>query len=128
MRPSKFDLGVRAGSAYPIQQRTSARRRTMTMRTMKAAVVLLTSGLLWATAPLAAPITVDFTITSTTDSIGEFYQPGVVGSGFFTFDDALIPAGGTGHIGNSSWARRRSICLSTGSAYRSMKPMRALPC
>lgn len=48
----------------------------------------------------AVPVTVDFTITSTEHSSGDYYQPGVVGSGFFTFDDALMPAGGTGHIGN----------------------------
>jgi hypothetical protein len=28
------------------------------------------------------------------------YGTGVVGTGYFTFDDSLIPAGGTGHIGS----------------------------
>lgn len=48
----------------------------------------------------AAPITVDFSITSTTGSSAN-YGTGIVGSGFFTFDNALIPTGGTGPIGNS---------------------------
>ena len=50
---------------------------------------------------VALPVTVDFTVTSTDHSSGDYYQPGVIGSGFFTFDDALMPAGGSGHIGNS---------------------------
>lgn len=51
-------------------------------------------------APLhAAPITIDFTITSTVPNQG--YAAGVLGTGFFTFDDALMPAGGNGAIGNS---------------------------
>lgn len=47
----------------------------------------------------AAPITIDFNITSTVPNAS--YAAGVLGSGFFTFDDALMPASGTGHIGNS---------------------------
>lgn len=53
-----------------------------------------------APAAQAAPVTVDFTVTSTSGT-GEHYQVGTVGSGYFTFDDALMPATGTGHIGNS---------------------------
>jgi len=46
----------------------------------------------------ATPITVDFSVTSTVPSAN--YAAGVVGNGFFTFDDSLIPAGGSGGIGN----------------------------
>lgn len=53
-------------------------------------------------APLAqaVPVTVDFSVTSTDSSTGS-YAAGVVGTGYFTFDDSLIPASGTGTIGNS---------------------------
>src|SRR5690606_19885560 len=37
----------------------------------------------------------DFTVTSTDES-SPSYAAGVVGSGYFTFDDSLIPAGGDG--------------------------------
>lgn len=47
----------------------------------------------------AAPITVDFTVTSTTNS-SPSYAPGVVGSGYFSFDDSLIPVGGDGVVTN----------------------------
>jgi hypothetical protein len=46
----------------------------------------------------ATPITVDFSVTSTVPSAN--YAAGVVGNGFFTFDDSLIPVGGSGGIGN----------------------------
>jgi hypothetical protein len=60
-----------------------------------AALALLTGAL---TAE-AVPVTVDFTVTSN-DLSNPSYGAGVTGSGYFTFDDALIPAGGSGHIGN----------------------------
>jgi hypothetical protein len=47
----------------------------------------------------ATPITVDFSVTSN-DVSNASYGTGVVGTGYFTFDDSLMPAGGTGHIGN----------------------------
>ena len=55
--------------------------------------------LLGAMAAQATPITVDFTVTSNSVS-NPSYDTGVTGSGYFTFDDALIPASGSGHVGN----------------------------
>jgi PEP-CTERM motif len=52
-----------------------------------------------ASAADATPITVDFSVTSN-DVSNPSYGAGVVGTGYFTFDDSLIPAGGSGHIGN----------------------------
>lgn len=60
-----------------------------------AAVALLCA----AAAADAAPITVDFSVTSN-DVSNPSYGAGVVGTGYFTFDDSLIPAGGSGAIGN----------------------------
>jgi hypothetical protein len=69
----------------------------MTRRFQAAA---LTVGLLFgAAAAQATPITVDFSVTSN-DVSNPSYGTGVVGTGYFTFDDALIPASGTGHLGN----------------------------
>lgn len=50
----------------------------------------------------AAAVTVHFDLTSTAHSAGspDFYALGTVGRGSFSFDDALIPASGTGHTGN----------------------------
>jgi hypothetical protein len=48
----------------------------------------------------ATPITVDFSVTSGSNGIGDFYAPGIVGAGYFTFDDSLIPTGGSGSIGH----------------------------
>ena len=66
------------------------------MKTMKvvAALALLAGPVM----AQATPITVDFSVTSTVPSAN--YAAGVVGNGFFTFDDSLIPAGGSGNIGN----------------------------
>jgi hypothetical protein len=47
----------------------------------------------------ATPITVDFSVASN-DLSNPSYGTGVVGTGYFTFDDSLIPAGGSGHLGN----------------------------
>ena len=47
----------------------------------------------------AVPVTVDFTVTSN-DVSNPSYERGVLGSGYFTFDDALMPVSGNGLIGN----------------------------
>jgi hypothetical protein len=61
----------------------------------------LLAGLLAASIPAqAVPITIDFSVVST-EGTSAYYQTGAVGSGFFSFDDALIPASGTGQVGNS---------------------------
>lgn len=49
----------------------------------------------------AAPITVDFTVISVRNTISDpngDYPVGVVGGGYFTFDDSLMPAGGDGSL------------------------------
>ena len=60
-----------------------------------AALALLASAM----AAEATPITVDFTVTSN-DVSNPSYGVGTTGSGYFTFDDALIPVGGSGGVGN----------------------------
>jgi hypothetical protein len=47
----------------------------------------------------ASTTTVNFSVTSTSGS-SDFYAVGTVGQGSFSFDDALMPAGGTGQVGN----------------------------
>jgi hypothetical protein len=47
----------------------------------------------------AAPITVDFTVTSN-DVSNPAYGSGTTGSGYFTFDDSLMPTSGSGLVGN----------------------------
>ena len=59
------------------------------------ALVLLATAI----AAEAVPITVDFTVTSN-DVSNPAYGSGVTGSGYFTFDDSLTPAGGSGLVGN----------------------------
>lgn len=59
-------------------------------------------ALLAATVPAAiqaAPVTIDFTVLSSLE-LGSDYPEGTVGSGYFTFDDSLIPSGGSGTIGD----------------------------
>lgn len=69
----------------------------MTRRFHTAALAL---GLAFGSVAAAAtPITVDFSVTSN-DLSNPAYGTGVVGTGYFTFDDSLIPASGTGHLGN----------------------------
>jgi hypothetical protein len=70
---------------------------TIPRTTTKVAAAL--ALLVTAAAAEAAPITVDFSVTSNEVS-NPSYGTGVVGTGYFTFDDSLIPAGGTGFIGN----------------------------
>jgi PEP-CTERM motif len=62
---------------------------------MAAALALL----LGAMSADAAPITVDFSVTSN-DVSNPSYGTGAVGTGYFTFDDSLMPVGGNGRIGN----------------------------
>jgi hypothetical protein len=70
-------------------------------KTGTGAACCLLAGLLAASMPAqAVPITIDFSVVSTS-STNVFYETGAIGSGFFSFDDALIPASGTGHVGNS---------------------------
>lgn len=64
-----------------------------------AALGLLLATLLSPTTAAAATVTVNFSITSTNSS-AEFYAVGTPGQGSFSFDDALMPAGGTGQVGN----------------------------
>jgi hypothetical protein len=66
-----------------------------TTTTLAAALALL----LGAVAAEATPITVDFTVTSNSVS-NPSYDTGVSGSGYFTFDDALMPVSGSGLVGN----------------------------
>lgn len=72
-------------------QRTIQRTTTR----LAAAIALL----LGAMAAEATPVTVDFTVTSNSVS-NPSYATGVTGSGYFTFDDALMPVGGSGLVGN----------------------------
>src|SRR5688500_19333336 len=70
---------------------------TIQRTTTKVAVALaLLAG---AIAAEAAPITVDFTVTSN-DVSNPSYGSGTTGSGYFTFDDSLMPASGSGLVGN----------------------------
>jgi hypothetical protein len=64
---------------------------------------LLAASAAHAPAVYATPITVDFAVVSTTSSsdVDDFYTVGTVGSGYFTFDDSLMPSTGTGTVGNS---------------------------
>jgi hypothetical protein len=62
---------------------------------LAAALALLLS----AAAAEAVPVTVDFTVTSN-DVSNPSWERGVMGSGYFTFDDALMPTSGNGLIGN----------------------------
>jgi hypothetical protein len=71
--------------------------------------------LLGATAAEAGPITVDFTVTSNSVS-NPSYDTGVTGGGYFTFDDALMPVGGSGLVGNPILGLATLDCTSTGSA------------
>ncbi len=73
----------------------------MTPRSLRAAAAAtaLAAVLCAPFAAQAATTTVHFSLTSTYGST-DFYTPGTVGSGWFTFDDALKPASGTGQVGN----------------------------
>lgn len=66
-----------------------------------AALTWLAAALAAPNAAMAAPVTIDFTVTSQTDPKWPHYAGGVVGKGHFTYDDSLVPANGTGHKGNS---------------------------
>ncbi|MFT7774100.1 PEP-CTERM sorting domain-containing protein [Roseateles sp.] len=76
----------------------------MTRPFQQLATLALTAGLLIAslatpTTADAATVTVNFSITSTNAS-ADFYTIGTTGHGSFSFDDTLMPAGGTGQVGN----------------------------
>jgi hypothetical protein len=64
--------------------------------TQLAAVLAL---LMSAMAADAVPVTVDFTVTSN-DVSNPSWERGVMGSGYFTFDDGLMPVSGNGLVGN----------------------------
>ena len=68
-------------------------QRTTTQ--LAAALALLMSAM----AAEAVPVTVDFTVTSN-DVSNPSWERGVTGSGYFTFDDGLMPVGGNGLAGN----------------------------
>lgn len=61
--------------------------------------LLLAAALALPMAAQATAVTVNFSITSTVGSTS-YYALGTVGSGYFTFDDSLVPASGTGMVGN----------------------------
>jgi hypothetical protein len=68
-------------------------QRTTTQ--LAAALALLMSAM----AAEAVPVTVDFTVTSN-DVSNPSWERGVLGGGYFTFDDALMPVSGNGQVGN----------------------------
>jgi hypothetical protein len=68
-------------------------QRTTTQ--LAAALALLMSAM----AAEAVPVTVDFTVTSN-DVSNPSWEWGVMGTGYFTFDDGLMPVSGTGLVGN----------------------------
>ena len=68
-------------------------QRTTTQ--LAAALALLMSAM----AAEAVPVTVDFTVTSN-DVSNPSWERGVMGSGYFTFDDGLMPGSGNGLVGN----------------------------
>lgn len=65
-------------------------------RALVASLALPLATLSWAH---ASTTTVNFSVTSTSGS-SDFYAIGTVGHGSFSFDDTLMPAGGTGQVGN----------------------------
>jgi len=70
----------------------------MTTQIKAAAALALLASLLAPLAADAAPITIDFNITSTVPN--NSYAAGVLGTGYFTFDNSLIPLSGNGNVGN----------------------------
>ena len=64
--------------------------------TQLAAVLAL---LMSAMAADAVPVTVDFTVTNN-DVSNPSWERGVMGTGYFTFDDGLMPVSGNGLVGN----------------------------
>ncbi len=71
----------------------------MTFQRPSTRVALALALLAAAIAAEAAPITVDFTVTSN-DVSNPAYGSGTTGSGYFTFDDSLMPTSGSGLVGN----------------------------
>ena len=68
---------------------------TRTTTRLAAALALLMSAM----AAEAVPVTVDFKVTSN-DVSNPSWERGVLGGGYFTFDDALMPVSGNGQVGN----------------------------
>jgi len=68
---------------------------TRTTTRLAAALALLMSAM----AADAVPVTVDFTVTSN-DVSNPSWERGVMGTGYFTFDDGLMPVSGNGLVGN----------------------------
>ena len=68
---------------------------TRTTTRLAAALALLMSAM----AAEAVPVTVDFTVISN-DVSNPSWERGVLGGGYFTFDDALMPVSGNGQVGN----------------------------
>jgi hypothetical protein len=71
----------------------------MTIQRTKTKIAAALALLASAMAAQAGPITVDFTVTSN-DVSNPAWERGVTGSGYFTFDDALMPVSGNGLVGN----------------------------
>jgi hypothetical protein len=75
----------------------------MQLRTPTSVSLLAAALALSLAAPIAAradTVTVTFDITSTVGSSNKFYALGSVGTGSFSFDSSVMPAGGTGLVGN----------------------------
>jgi hypothetical protein len=71
----------------------------MTTQIKAATALALLTSLFAPLAAQAAPITIDFNVTSTVPNNG--YAAGVLGTGYFTFDDSLVPSSmGKSTIGN----------------------------
>ncbi len=64
-----------------------------------ALIAILALPLAAGSAAQASTTTVNFSVTSTSGS-SDFYAVGTVGHGSFSFDDTLLPAGGSGQVGN----------------------------
>ena len=71
----------------------------MTIQQIPTRLAVTLALLLGAIVAEATPVTVDFTVTSNSVS-NPSYATGVTGSGYFTFDDTLMPVSGSGLVGN----------------------------
>ena len=80
-------------------------QRTTTQ--LAAALALLMSAM----AAEAVPVTVDFTVTSN-DVSNPSWERGVMGTGYFTFDDGLMPVSGSSfsYLRGGSAATVVSVC------------------
>jgi len=71
----------------------------MTIQRTTTQLVAVLALLMSAMAADAVPVTVDFTVTSN-DVSNPSWERGVMGTGYFTFDDGLMPVSGNGLVGN----------------------------